>query len=84
MTQHKTEVTNSFQHAVLQGHGHELPSNSDVLVPLSELCSASHMETCTVRPDITHVPYSVACSLRSLVDTLVYISGEGREALLPG
>jgi hypothetical protein len=32
----------------------------------------------------SHVPYSVAWTVRNLVDTLVYVCSEGREALLPG
>ena len=79
-----------FQFDILNGHKHSISSDSSVLAPMQEVCkSCSHgamqlLQTYKNSPMTSHVPYSVACLVRSIVDTVVHEAGGERSIQLLG
>ena len=78
----KMSAVNQFQFQLLQGHEQLLTSDSTVLVPIKEVCNRSPATAIT--GDLNYVPYSVACLVTGLVDTVVHLSGQDREVPLRG
>ena len=88
--QRKIVAAKQFEFDILKGHQHSLSSNSSVLVPMQEAChgcSEGAMQLLYAykfSPITSHVPYSVACLLHGLVDTVVHNAGESRDVQLQG
>ena len=83
----KAAAAHQFVFDILKGAVHSRPSNSCALVPLSELCKSSPAcampclsGTCTAE-HAQEIPYSVACLLRGVIDTLVYNSNKSNSDL---
>ena len=81
------KAAHQFVFDILKGAVHSRPSNSCALVPLSELCKSSLAcampclsATCTAE-HAQEIPYSVACLLRGVIDTLVYNSNRSNSDL---